>query len=302
MPYIQKLRTSSRLVLVAITFIVTACASEKLEIWRQIPIQMTRVSQTESFTQTFLLKAPSIQEKEISARDKALDERMDNIFTNMAGAKNWQLLKNLYGISSVRNELMNGDIHMDGLFNFNVYLDPTDFDYLVLEGSGRFFAIRDKTDAILMSGDFHMPPQRYSIAFMSEGCLPLDIKLYITRIPGRTTYYKDIMVRYDLIIDTSNAADTAYAIDYASDHFAFLDLNHDGKFDPQEELFASLKMNGLHRQAKLFDIRGLLFVKQNYDISAEAKLATAISGKKERRCVKDTPFTPSETGNSEGAS
>lgn len=284
---IPLLRISMGFVLAAIVLSLSACASESLKIWRQVPVQMARISQTESYKQRFLISTPDIEKKAGIEQDQALDQRMDNIFSELAGPKNWQHLKNMYGIVSVRNELLAGRIHMDGLINFNVYLDPTDLDYVVVEGSGRYFAIRDETDAILMSGDFHIPPQRYVIASLSSGCLPLDIKMYITRIPGKTTYYKDITVRYNLLIDTSNAETNAFSLDYTKDHYAFLDLDDNGKINGDRELIAALKLNGQYHQAKLFDIRGLSFIRDNYIISKEAELATAVSSKKsERECIE----------------
>ena len=115
MPLIPFLRKRSCLVFATATLMVTGCASDSLEVWRQIPVQMARISQTESYKQIFLISTPNIEDKQNTDRDKALDERMDNIFNKMVGDKNWQHLKNLYGISSVRDELMTGQIHLDGL-------------------------------------------------------------------------------------------------------------------------------------------------------------------------------------------
>lgn len=285
-------------VVIAIIILITGCGDKGLDFLRQVPIQMARVTQTDSYSQTFIINSPAIREKEGAERDYALDEKMDNIFTHMIGAKNWQHLKDLYGISSLRNELIARRIHIDGMISFTIYLDPIDFDYIVLEGSGRYFAIRDETEAILMSGDFSIPPQRYAIEALKTGCVPMDAKLYTTRIPGKTTYYKDKLIRYDLIIDTLNASKDAYSIDYSSTHLGYMDMNGDGEYDAENEVFAILKLNETYQQAKLFDIQGLQFIRQNYRISPEAKLNAAYSRRvdQQRQCVKHRPVDVAVSG------
>lgn len=124
MPMIDFLRHMKRWLPLAILLQLSACATENLEIWRQIPIQTARISQSEKFTLNFRIDTPAIAKLVSRRREDELDRRMDSIFINLIGAKNWQLIKNLYGVSSVREELLSGDIHMEGLFNFNIYLDP----------------------------------------------------------------------------------------------------------------------------------------------------------------------------------
>jgi len=154
-----------------------------------------------------------------------------------------------------------------------------------LEGSGRYFAIRDKTGAILISGDFHVAPQRFSIKTIAGGCLALDNRLYIARIPGKTTYFKDILVRHDLMIDTTNAADKAFSIDYSKQHPVYLDLDKDNKYDPIVERIGDLTIDDLNHQVKLFDIRGMLFIKQNYQFSPETRNSASESPSERRKCV-----------------
>lgn len=265
-----------------------SCTSTSLEFWRQVPIQIARVTQTESYQQTFRISTPSIKKVDLPERNRLLDTRMDAIFTSMIGSRNWQYLKNLYGVSDIRNEFMRGEIHMDGLMNFVVYLDPSDINYVVIEGTGRYFALRDKTDAILMSGDFHILPQRYSLKLFSSGCIPLDVKLYTTRIPGKTTFYKPALMRYDLNIDTTNNSTNTYSIKYENDHLAYLDMDNDGTYDKENELVASLSMKKTrYPQVKLFDLSGLLFIKKDYTVSKKAELGSIIASESEgqRQCV-----------------
>ena len=286
------LKTISLSLLILVTTLQLASCSntESVEIWRQIPIQMARVTQTDSYTQTFILDIAdnaTNTELSIDARQQ-LDARMDQIFIKLIGARNWQYLKNLYGVSSIRDELINKRIHMEGLVNFTAYLDPINNRYVIMEGSGRFFAVRNKTGEILLSGDYHIAPQRYKIDDFESGCIPMETNIYTTRIPGKPTYYKDAIIQYDLIINNEDINNNTFSVDYRREHFAYIDLNSDNNYDASE-IFASLKLKGRHHHAKLLDLSGLSFVKNNYKISDATALEAAKTANIDRQksCVKD---------------
>ncbi len=273
MLYSSNVRNFLRLLcLASLSLLLVSCAQKTYEFWRQVPIQLARVSQQESYRQTFTISTPEIESiRDISKKNNALDQRMDRIFIHMLGSVNWQYLKNHYGIQSIRNELMDGKIHMEGLINFNVYLDHfvgDEVGHMVIEGSGRFFAIRDKTNAILMSGDFKVFPQRYTLSQLEQGCFPLDVNLYTTRIPGETTFYQESVVRYDIIMNLDRKDQDTYSIDYDSEHMTYLDMNDDGVYDPTSELIASMVMNNKHRHVKLFDLSGRHLIKNTYELTA----------------------------------
>jgi hypothetical protein len=277
--------------LLAFVLLVSACSSSpKLEFWKQVPIQIARVSQTDSYQQIYILDSDSeinINDLSLEQRQK-LDARMDLIFIHLIGARNWQYLKNLYGVNSMREELIEKNIYMDGLVNFIAYLDPEDLDYFIMEGNGRFFAIRRKTSEILLSGDFHIPPQRFKIDAMKSGCLPMQIKFYTTRIPGKVTYYQDTTVQYDLRTRPIRKQSDAYTVDYEKPHYAYLDLDGNGEFDKQE-LFGSLQLNTRYHHAKLIDLGGRNFIKDQYKTSDRAELEANVAAQedKSRQCVMD---------------
>jgi hypothetical protein len=179
---------------------------------------------------------------------------------------------------------------MDGLINFTVYLDPVNnYKFIVIEGNGRYFSIRNETQEMLLSGDFHIPPQRFRITSLSEGCLPMEINLYLTRIPGKTTYYNKVVVRYDLLMDTSRADQQVYSLDYDAIHYAFMDMDGDGIYDPINEKFGELKMNGTFHPAKLIDISGLEAIKR-YNLSKVDRSATIVAGNEsQRKCIVWNP-------------
>lgn len=278
------------LALIVIAALQTACSSSKLEFWRVMPIQMARVTQTESYTQTYILgpeNTVDIGDIPLERREK-LDARMDTIFQHLLGARNWQYLKNLYGVNSIRDELIAKQIKMQGMLSFTAYLDPDDVRYTVFEGSGRFFAVRDKTGEILLSGDFHIPPQRYKIKQIQSGCVPLRADIFTTRIPGKPTYYNSATIQYDVIFHKVKNHKNAVAIDYDATHYGYIDLNGDGRYEPSE-LFAALKLNGRYQNAKVIDFTGLNFVKENYDSGTVAELEAhkAAQEDSQRPCVRD---------------
>ena len=282
-----------------ISFIVLSCANGSYEFWRQVPIQLSRVAQQETYKQWFIIPTEDIKKLKNGAKEHALDKRMDEIFTEMLGSVNWQYLKNHYGTHSIRNELIEEKIQMEGLLNFITYLDliktnDSDEKHIVIEGSGRYFAIRSSDNpgnskgAILMTGDFKIFPQRYSIKDLDKGCIPLDINLYTTRIPGETTYYKESIIRYDLIMNNSRKHNKTYSIDYNAHHNAYLDLNNNKTFEKKSELIARMKINSSHSHVKIFDLSGSEFIKNTYNITTDEKteLDRSINKDKNKMCVK----------------
>jgi hypothetical protein len=179
-------------------------------------------------------------------------------------------------------------LHMEGLITLTTYLYPTNdqYKFVIIEGSGRFFAVRDTSNEILLSGDFHIQPQRYSLSDFKSGCIPLDTNTYTTRIPGKPTYYKNTKVRYNLYLDTSDADNNTFSVDYRRNHPAYIDLDNDNKFNPTVK-FATLKLNPRYGEAKLIDLSGLKLVKNNYKIQREAALRAAREGAidKQRSCI-----------------
>ncbi len=275
--------------LICVALLAGCSDTEKLEIWRQIPIQMARATQTDSYKQIFQLdpgNGGSLESISAEARG-AFDKRMDLIFTKLIGSRNWQHMKNLYGVNSIREELFARQIHMEGLVSFSTYLDPLDHDYVIMEGSGRFFAVRKKTGIIMMSGDFHVTPQRYRIHKLRKGCIPMEVVTYTTRIPGKPTYYNNTVIHYDLRIKTVGDEKKAFSVDYDSQHEAFLDLNSNDKYETNE-LIGTMQLNGRYSQAKLLDLNGIEFIRKAYDFDDNTLLqaAQAASVDKGKSCVR----------------
>jgi len=254
-----------------VLFILVGCSSDYIKFWKIIPLQLSRVAQQESYEQSFIIKVDneaSLNKNELEIRR---DEKMDAIFSSMIGNNNWQYLKNHYGIHDIRDELIARQIKMHGMINFIAYLDPLDKNdstlHIVLEGTGKYFAIRNSTKAILMSGDFKILPQRFPLKSLKEGCIALDVNLYTTRIPGETTYYHPVTMRYELKMK-SKAKDT-YSIDYGIDHKGYLQISGNKEY----EHIADIKFKGDFNHVKLFDLRGSELINNRYKVSDEVKVS-----------------------------
>lgn len=231
-----------------------------------VPIQLARLSQTEIYTQkfSFLNELENCQYQGMSDIIEAQNKRMDNIFKELLGPMNWQNLKDLYGLDTVRSELIEKKIYLKGIINFTIYINPVRQDLFMAEGSGRYFLIREMTSEILLSGDFYIKGDYHSINELNNGSLMLDVKLFVTRVPDRITYYKDVYLKYEIFIDTSMKEDQIYSIDYNNKHKVYLMENEDDNKTSDEKMIAELSLGKKGGESKLFDLRGLNFLKKDY--------------------------------------
>lgn len=242
---------------------LTACGSLKL-----VPIQMARVGQVEVYEQTFdFKKGPD--EPAFSApweRDRWLNQRIDTELSVLVGPKNWQTLKDLYGLGTMREELVNGDLTIHGYLNVVISLDPNDVERFYIDGSGRFSLVRERTGEILLSGDFYTLSNQFTLEQLNRGHIDIDIQQVITRIPGHHTYLQKSKVRYRIQIDTQRQAHQVYRIDYGKRHGVYL-LPDDPVMARTDELqrIGFLRFSAAHGEAKLLDLRGRGYLRDDYE-------------------------------------
>ena len=243
--------------------VLTACGSLKL-----VPIQMARVGQVEVYEQTFdFAKHPG--EPAFDApwkRDRWLNQRIDTDLSILVGPKNWQTLKDLYGLGTMREELVNGDLVIRGYINMVLSLDPNDVDRFYIDGNGRFSLVRERTGEILLSGDFYTLNNRYTLEQLERGHIDVDIQQVITRIPGQHTYLQKSKVRYRIQIDPESQAHQVYRIDYTKRHGVYL-LDDDPVLARTKELrrIGFLRFSDAHGAAKLLDLRGRGYLRNDYE-------------------------------------
>ncbi len=209
---------------------------------RLIPIQTARVTQMEFYSQYYNFK------------DAA---HAKSVFVKMMGEKNWRVLEEYYVHGDILQDLLENNIAVQGALTLTMSLVPTDHDQLFLEGIGRYFVVRKRTNEIILSGDYYIKNNRQSIADLKKGFIPLRIKQYLIRhfAPGETNYYHDVAIDFRIHMNTDMADEMIYSIDYESEHEVILD----------GEVIGYLKFDDTTpREDKLIDLRGRKLVKNDY--------------------------------------
>lgn len=259
--YLKKL--SINLLAVILATLCSACSFTQV-----VPLQLGRISQSDTFVQKFSfldkLSADSGTSSPYSEqRLYAGTQKMDQIFTLMLGDKNWQNIKDLYGLGNLRQELLAKKIYIKGFTNIIIYPDPFDANLFSIDGSGRYFMIREKNDAILLTGDYSFYNQQHAISDLKKGYIVLDAKLYLIKIPGLVTYYHEAPIKYKIFIDISLADKQVYSVDYNKKHLAYL-VEEDEELETTAP-FASISFSPPSRPVKLWDMRGIEFMRRDYE-------------------------------------
>ena len=250
-----------------IVFIIPA--SSGCSLTRIVPIQIVRISQNESYTQKFTfirnitLNTDSSPDSAYTLEQLQIKE-MDRIFFKLLGQRNWQNLKDLYGLGKLRDELILGEIYIKGLLHLTLYVDPVEHNKFLIEGMGRYFLIRKETKAILLSGNFHIPLEKHLLEELDQGSVLLSVKLFITRVPEQVTFLNEANLKYKVFMDTRMKNDHVYSVDYSKEHDVFLVEDQNQQIPTEKDLIAKIKIENLHQQAKLIDLRGIQFLRNDY--------------------------------------
>jgi hypothetical protein len=229
---------------------------------RVVPIQIARVSQTEFFTQKFDFEKKEDIEKQ--------DKNVDKIFTKLLGPKNWQNLKDHYGVKEIRDELIKNEMEIKSFMNFSIYIDPREQKEFLVEGTGRYFLIR-KNGAIILTGDALIPLERHKFSEIDKGSVVIGVKIIISRVPNLTTYDSKSWLKYKIYFDTSMKEDRVYSIDYYKNHEVYL-CTKDTKEECEDKNGKTLsnydRLGNLIFQnagkAKLWDFRGIELLRNDY--------------------------------------
>ncbi|HKI87710.1 MAG TPA: hypothetical protein VKA38_01700 [Draconibacterium sp.] len=226
---------------------------------------MGRVTQSEAYRQTFIPLKESYRnndEQEVYALYDQ-NKKIDDAFTKLLGQKNWQNIKDLYGLKSIRDELLSSEVSANGLLTFSITINPMDHSEFYIDGQGRFFIIRDRTDEIMLSGDFDIPLQKHFIHDLENGYVVMDVDLYTTRVPERITYVHQVGLKYVIHIDTTLSKFKILAIDYDAKHNVYLIDDSEQDVFEYGELIGEMKLRGVNG-AKYIDLRGMAFLRNDY--------------------------------------
>lgn len=252
------------LFLIPVCMVLTGCAS----LFQVVPIQMARVNQTEAYTQTFDFQAPH-ENKALHLIDETqwFNHQIDDVFLRLLGEANWQQIKDRYGLGALRDELLRKEVYVRGFFNFSTYLDPGSPEVFMVEGIGRFFLVRQKNQAILLSGDFYISPDRHTRKDLDRGYVVLDIDIILSRIPEEVTYLHEATLKYKIFFDNTLKDKHIYRLDYRRQHEVHLPLADHEKLDDRTRI-GSLRFDVKPEQTnrfKLLDYRGTQFIRNDYE-------------------------------------
>ena len=249
---------SCRRIAPAASMLVVLCAC------RPIPIQLVRVAQFETYTQTFELEP----------------EDAKRVFEKLLGPDGWKMLDRRWAELETSLPIMDfvNTIEIKGTLMITLSILPSNIDSFVVEGSGRFYVIHreQENNVILFTGDFFVVDDQHSLAELDDGELVFGIRQQQIRhfarvreheVPGaggppvrmiqeELNYYNDVRVDFRIFVDTSMAKHDVYMMDYSTDRHR---VELDG------ELIGHLKL-GEPRPGfrKLIDLRGRRFLRQDY--------------------------------------
>lgn len=239
-------------------FLLSGCSLVKV-----VPVQLARVSQMETYTQTFDINLPESSKSVLTSKRNLQIAELDSVLTDLLGKKNWQHLKDLYGSAYLIDAFLNKEIIMKGQLNSTIYLEPLKHEKVLFEGFGRFFVLMKNSGKILLSGDSQLVPEHHTISSFKNGKLKLKVLFYVTRIPQRSTNYHEAKVEYHIKINNKFKSKNVYALDYDAAHtmYMYRALN---KIDKKMQKIGELKFDAVHAGSKLIDFNGMIVIKNDY--------------------------------------
>lgn len=240
--------------------------------FRVIPIQFARVPQTETYTQIFtFMDGMQVRAAENDKQDGPVNlavrqnEKMDLVFNGLMGEENWQSIKDMYGLSSMRQELIEHKIEILGNMVFILYLDPVDQNNIVAEGHGRFYLVRKKYKEILLSGDFDVVSEPYSLEKARRtNYILAKVNLFVTRIPGQITHIHNTNLKYKIYLKNDFKSNEVFSIDYDRNHDVFMPNDVSGNALEEKDKIAIMKFNSVIGKRKISDTRGMMYLRNDY--------------------------------------
>lgn len=233
-----------------------------------VPVQMSRVPIIETYQQRFHFS----EAKGLSAdaypldRQRRINAQINSHFRRLVGPKNWETLKEHYGLGPLRDELLEGKLHIKGHVSATISLHPQNYDQFVFGGIGRFFLMRESPSGgeLLMSGDFVLEPQTHWISELERGWVDAPVSLFISRIPGEITRKHNANVQYRIFIDNAAAEHQVYSIDYDRRHEVYLLGRNRNTIDEDTALIGHLTFDRSDDGSQVIDLRGMQFLRRDY--------------------------------------
>ncbi len=229
---------------------LTFCCTTALLLWlavsgcHPVPIQMSRMHQIDFYKQTF---------------DFSKVDAPRPLLQKLIGERNYKLIK----LANMRTGELNKyleKIEAHGALSFSVYLKPDNKDIFFVDAIGRYALIYKETGDILLSGDFVVKNNEFSVQQLETGKLDLRIQQALVRHSqtDQPKYFEtdpaDSIV-FALQMETLSQKKGIYRINYDVPHDVSLNGQHIGYL-----VYDSLPAN----RYKLIDLRGRGFLKKDY--------------------------------------
>ena len=241
-------------ILLPIFFVLSGCGLTQIA-----PIQTGRIAQLETFRHTFYFgKSNSL------GSDSDINRKIDTTFKKLLGETDWRTIKDNYGFRDIKDELVAKSIYVKGLAQFYITIDPYDHQQFLLEGTGKYYLIRQKTNSILLLGDFIAPPTTFKISDLNNGLLSINVNLYTTTIPGEITHTNGSIVKYQIKFDKSRKQESINRIDYRAINDVHIVSSLDEPLTDDNKLGELIFDNQEQSSKKLLDLRGIQFLRTDY--------------------------------------
>lgn len=210
-----------------------------------VPIQMARMHQIDFYKQTF----------DFSQVD---DPRP--LLKKLIGQRNYDLIRLANMPTGELNQYLE-KIEARGALSFSVYLKPDNQDIFFVDAIGRYALIYNETGDILLSADFVVKNNQFSVQQLESGTLALQIQQALVRHSqtDQPKYFEtdpaDAIV-FTLQMEALSKKKGVYRIKYEVPHDVSLNGEHIG-FLHYDDLPAN--------RYKVIDLRGRGFLKKDYD-------------------------------------
>ncbi|MFQ5651367.1 MAG: hypothetical protein ACE5IY_15630 [bacterium] len=208
-----------------------------------VPIQIGRTSQIDFYTQYY---------------DFSGVDQPDSVLVELVGQQNFNILLRKYKRNETLKTYLRDSIEVRGALNFSIYPMPTARkDSFFVDGIGRYALVYKRTNNIMLSGDFYIKNNRFSIQDLEKNVLRIHVEQSLIRYshPDSVSYFESDSVFFNIRMKTISSKKGIYRIDYAARHNLIYGNRIIGYLE-----YDKLPAN----KYKLIDVRGRSFVKNDY--------------------------------------
>ncbi len=215
-----------------------------------MPIQMSRISQVEFFTQYY---------------DFTHVDHPDEILRMLLGDENYKIFFGRFSLEKNERELkayLKDALEVRGSLTFTIQVNPVDFESFFLDGVGRFDLVEkmpNQKEELLLDGIVKLKSDSFSLEDLRNNKLKIGMTHSVVRrinLEAGESYFNFDSARVAVVValETIKKGEI-YRLNYAAPHTFFYGDTKVG------ELFFERTPTS---QYKLIDMRGLKFLRKDY--------------------------------------